>query len=314
MKNSFYKSSLRSKLSKTVVLGLLLLLGSTLNAQVAFYLRPTVNMKTNQSSFGTEYQMNTYNSVTNEHFTFVNRPMFLDGHIDLGINAGIQIKEKHFIELGISSDHSSIGRSLLTHSNFNDFETGENYASNSYSHNTVSPFYGRISADYHNNFWNNKKGTIGFRSVAGIGFLFSGNSKLQANGSANKNGIMGNDEFGFGPIGLDNEIQQIAPDVFITDYVTKTETYDGVTPYLKFGLGIDFSTKKDFHLFSFDVSYLLSTGVVQQQENRITVMDNNVETNYRYNQSSRGSGLYFTLSRKFQVYPWIPLNSKPDKI
>src|SRR5690554_2521912 len=108
MKNSFYKSSLRSKLSKTVVLGLLLLLGSTLNAQVAFYLRPTVNMKTNQSSFGTEYQMNTYNSVTNEHFTIVNRPMFLDGHIDLGINAGIQIKEKHFIELGISSDHSSI--------------------------------------------------------------------------------------------------------------------------------------------------------------------------------------------------------------
>ncbi|RYM34093.1 hypothetical protein ERX46_09035 [Brumimicrobium glaciale] len=311
MKESIFKSTLQSYVSKTAVLAILLLIGTTLNAQVAFYLRPTVNMKTNQSSFGTEYQMNTYNSVTNEHFTFVNRPMFLDGHIDLGINVGIQIKEKHFIELGISSDHSSIGRSLLTHSNFNDYETGENYTSNSYSHTTVSPFYARISADYHNNFWNNKKGTIGFRSIAGIGFLFSGNSKLQINGSGHGNGnlIMGNDDYGTGITG-DNDIQQIAPDVFITDYVSKIETYDGVTASVKLGLGIDFSTKKDFHLFSFDVSYLLSTRPVQFQETKITVIDNGFETNYRYNQSSRGSGLYFTLSRRFQFYPWKPIIKK----
>lgn len=299
-------------LKKSTLLALFLFLGITINAQIAFHVRPTVNMKTNQSSFGTGYQMNTYNSVTNEHFTFVNRPMFLDGHIDLGINVGIQIKEKHFIEIGISSDHSSIGRSVLIHSNFNDFETGENYTSNRYSCTTVSPFYGRLSANYHNNFWNNKKGTIGFRSIAGIGFLFTGNSillsgnyKLLING--NGNGMLGDDDYGIGTIGDNNEIQQIAPDVFITDQVSKTETYGGVTGYVKFGLGIDFSTKKDFHLFSFDISYLLSARPVQFQETRITVIDNGVETNYRYNQSSRGSGLYFTLSRRFQFYPWKPI-------
>ncbi|WP_159038600.1 hypothetical protein [Brumimicrobium mesophilum] len=277
-------------------------------------------MKTNKSTFGTGHQMNSHNSITNEHFTFVNRSMFLDGHVDLGINAGIQIKEKHFIELGFSSDHSSIGRSLLTNSIFNDYETGENYTSNTYSHNTVSIHYWRISADYHNNFWKNQKGTIAFRSMSGIGILLnpSGNTNYSGNGSANGLGLLGKDDFGFGinneSYGND-EMHQIKPDVFLTDYVSKIEIHRGISPYVKFGLGIDFSTKDDFHLFSFDVSYLLSGRIVQQQESRITVMDNGVETNYRYSQSSIGSGLYFTLSRKFQVYPWLPLKkNKREKI
>ncbi|RFC55896.1 hypothetical protein DXU93_02870 [Brumimicrobium aurantiacum] len=276
-------------------------------------------MKTNKSTFGTLHQMNSYNSVTNEHFTFVNRPMFLDGHIDLGVNVGVQIKEKHFIELGISSDHSSIGRSLLTHSTVIDNETGESYMRDAYSHNTTSIYYWRISADYHNNFWKNKKETIAFRSMAGIGVLLnpSGNRNYSANGSASGPGLLSSDDFGFGIINENygnDEMHQIEPDVFITDYVSEIEIYRGVSPYVKFGLGVDFSTKKDFHLFSFDVSYILNSIVVQQQESKITVMDHGTETNYRYNQSSRSSGLYFTLSRKFQVHPWIPLKRKKDQI
>lgn len=282
-------------LIKTGIFVFLLFFGSAINAQVAFYLRPTILVKTNESQLGGGLHVPGNNMVSNQHFSFLNNPMFFDGNIDIGINLGIQLNKKHFLELGLSQDHSSIGNSMLIHSTYTDFETGVDYKTANSSFSTTSPHYGRLSLDYHYNFWSNKNETLRLQSIVGVGMLLNGN---------------GTNEYGSSlpePNSPD-DYQEIAPDVFITNKFTLSRNYAKNSTYLKFGLGMDFFTKKDRHLFSLDVTYLYSRRTVQYEENRIHVLDHGVETNYLSSQTSRGSGLYFTLSRKFQVYPWIPLS------
>ncbi|RYM34094.1 hypothetical protein ERX46_09040 [Brumimicrobium glaciale] len=287
-------------LKKSTLLSIFLLFGITLNAQVAFYLRPTIIAKTNQGKFGSFSGKASFNTITNEHFTFANQPVLFSGYLDIGFNIGIQIKEKHFIELGLSSDYSSIGNNILINSTYTDFQTGKEYITNNYSMGTTSIYYPRLSVDYHNNFWSNPKETLRIRSVAGVGVLIGGKS-IASNGGDSPDQPNSPEDY-----------REIGPNIFITNEYSTSTNNGGNTAYFKLGFGMDFNTKKDRHLFSLDASYLLSARPVQYEETRIHVLDNGNEVNYLFDQSSRGSGFYFQISRKFQVYPWIPI--RKDKI
>jgi len=49
---------------------------------------------------------------------------------------------------------------------------------------------------------------------------------------------------------------------------------------------------------------LQGTRNIQVDHHRIKINDNVTDVNFFYTFSSRGSGIYFTVSRRLQVYPW----------
>lgn len=212
MKRFVFKFSLQSSLSKIVIFILFLFFGSTLNAQIAFYLRPTVIVKTNQSSFGSSL-LPSYNTITNEHFTFMNRSMFFDDNIDFGIHLGIQIKKKHFIELGYSTDHSSIGNIIITQPTYYDPQTGIEYQTEKAGYSSFSPYYSRLSVDYQYNLWSNKNETLRLQSIAGLGLLFNTSDFNYSGSSTNQ------------PSPYETSPYEIGPDVFISEYqLSSTDT------------------------------------------------------------------------------------------
>lgn len=287
-------------MKKSTLLAVFLLVGVSLNAQIAFYLRPTIITKTNQSKLGLGWENSpTHNTISNEYFSFENKSQFYNSNLDFGINLGVQVKEKHFYELGWSRDHSSILGSILSHSTVKDQQTGEEFQTEMASsvYNTFK--YSRISADYRYNFWSNQKQTIQLQSLVGFGLLM------------NKNDGLGSSTLTLNPL---NSGSEIGTGVYINENFAKSQTYYRNTMYLKFGLGMDFRAKNNEHLFALDLSYLYGTRDVQYANNKIIVRDNGVDKKYLYTQSSKGSGVYLTLSRRFQVYPWIPLKNKSDKI
>ena len=96
-------------MQKTALFLLFWMLGITVYSQLSFYVRPTVNMKTNQGNiFGSWRTSPIYSTMTNQYFSISNDKMFFDNGFDLGIHLGVKIRENHFFELGFSGDHAGI--------------------------------------------------------------------------------------------------------------------------------------------------------------------------------------------------------------
>lgn len=280
---------------KTISIFLFLLLGCSLNAQVAFYLRPTVNMKTQQSFFGNNRASENYSEYSNNYFTFRNDRYFFDRNtINFGLNVGVEYKKKHFFEFGYSIDNSGVAVGVKAQSYMNNFQDTEglfyNSAGSTYSQTGSS--FSRISFSYSTVFYKNSNNTFNGRLLGGIG-LFHNTS---VNRKKNIYDVNYESHFTNG---------QIAEDVFITEHYSRISNYWRNSFYLNLGVGGDFYTKKKHkYLFSFDLSYLQGTRSIQIDDNFISVKDQGDVLDFHYRVSSRGSGVYFTLSRRFQVYPW----------
>ena len=266
-----------------------------LNAQTSFYIRPTVNMKTQQSFFGNNRASENYSEYSNNYFTFRNDRYFFDRNtINFGLNAGVEYKKKHFFEFGYSIDNSGVAVGVKAQSYMNNFQDTEglfyNSAGSTYSQTGSS--FSRISFSYSTVFYKNRNNTFNGRLLGGIG-LFHNTS---VNRKKNIYDVNYESHFTNG---------QIAEDVFITEHYSRISNYWKNSLYLNFGFGGDFYTKKNHkYLFSFDLSYLQGTRSIQIDDNFISVQDQGDVLDFHYRVSSRGSGIYFTLSRRFQVYPW----------
>lgn len=266
-----------------------------LNAQTSFYIRPTVNMKTQQSFFGNNRASENYSEYSNNYFTFRNDRYFFDRNtINFGLNAGVEYKKKHFFEFGYSIDNSGVAVGVKAQSYMNNFQDTEglfyNSAGSTYSQTGSS--FSRISFSYSTVFYKNRNNTFNGRLLGGIG-LFHNTS---VNRKKNIYDVNYESHFTNG---------QIAEDLFITEHYSRISNYWKNSFYLNLGVGGDFYTKKNHkYLFSFDLSYLQGTRPIQIDDNFISVQDQGDVMNFHYRVSSRGSGIYFTLSHRFQVYPW----------
>lgn len=286
---------------KTTLFVLFMMLGSTLCSQVSFYLRPTVNMKTNQGNiFGTPGTQPEYKTMTNEYFSISTGKMYFDmNQVNLGLHFGVRLKDRHFFELGFSSDNSGIKTQAGVHQWSIDPYTNSPsppVVRTGVNHNQVeigSPFT-RISFTYNNLVWKNTLKTIQLRSIVGFGSMFNQHVNR-------KKGIFVTQ---VDPV---FELNNIDSNIFNTEYtITSTSAWRN-SLYLNLGLGVDFySKKKNKYLFSFDIFYLQGTRNVQIGHHRIKINDNGKDVNFLYSFSSRGSGFYFTLSRRLQFYPWRP--------
>jgi len=287
---------------KTTLFVLFMMLGSTLYSQVSFYLRPTVNMKTNQGNIWSHNWRNPpeYKTMTNEYFSITTGKMYFDkNQINLGLHFGVRLKDRHFFELGFSGDNSGIKTQAGGHRWSIDSYTSSPsppIVRTGGSHNLIeigSPFT-RISFTYNNLVWKNTSKTIQLRSVVGFGSMF--NQYVNR-----KKGIFVTQTHSA------FQLNNIDSNIFNTEYtITSTQAWRN-SFYLNLGLGVDFYTKKkNKYLFSFDIFYLQGTKNVQIGHHRIKIDDNGKDVNFLYTFSSRGSGFYFTLSRRLQIYPWRP--------
>jgi hypothetical protein len=165
-----------------------------------------------------------------------------------------------------------------------------NSAGSTYSQTSSS--HSRISFSYSTVFYKNYSNTFQARLIGGIG-LFHNPS---VNRKKNIYDVDYSPHFTHG---------QIAQDVFITEHYSRISNYWRNSFYVNLGIGGDFYTKKNHkYLFSFDLSYLQGTRSIQIDDNFMSVTDHGDMLNFHYRVSSRGSGIYFTLSRRLQVYPW----------
>lgn len=275
-----------------------LILGSNSYSQVSFYIRPSVNIKTKQGNiFGYWRTSPIYSTMTNKYFSISNDKIFFDNGIDLGIHLGLKIRENHFLELGFSGDHAGIKTQASKHDwSIDPYTTDPSLqiVRRGGNHNQVSilgPF-NRFSFNYNNLFWKNNSKTIQARGIIGFGTLNSPNVNR-------KSGTYLTDEIPVFTLG------ELDSNIYNSQYViTSTRAWRN-SLYLNAGLGFDFYTKKKHkYLFSFDIFYLQGTRNIQVDHHRIKINDNGADVNFLYTFSSRGSGVYFTFSRRLQVYPW----------
>lgn len=287
--------------NKNILLICFLLFGYSLNAQVSFYLLPTINMKTQHSFFGNNNFTEKYSELSNKYFTFRNDKLHFDrNNINFGINVGLKLKNKHFFEFGYSTDNSGVAVGVVAQSYMNTYQDteGDFYNSASSTYSQTGSSFSRISFNYAYLFYKNKNKTLQARFVGGLGLLH----KSSVNRKKNKYHVDYIPHFTHG---------QISTDVFITEHYSRVTNIWRNSFYLNFGLGLDFYTKKaNTYLFSFDVTYHQGTRAVQIDDNFIKVVDTGDELNFHYRVGSRASGIYFTLSRRFQVYPWISKKNK----
>lgn len=276
--------------------------GNTMYSQMSFYVRPTVNMKTNQSHFfGHPISRPIYHTVTNEYFSIsADKSYFHSGSINLGIHFGLQIRKKHFFEFGISGDNSGVKTQASSHSWGYDSYFSElvptKYGGN---HNelTIGKPFNRLSFTYNRVVYTSVSKTLQVRGTIGFGSLH--NRFVDR-----KKHIFDIDEHPAFTISIDSGI-------FNTQYIVTSSNPWRHSPYFNFGLGFDFYTKKkNKYLFSFDLFYLQGTMNVQVDAHRIKVDDHGKEVNFLYTFMSKGSGFYFTLSRRIQAYPWRPNRSQ----
>lgn len=293
-------------MKKTTLFLMFLLLGSSISSQVAFYLRPTMDIKTNQGNiFGHWRTKPVYSTMTNQYFSIHTGKMYLDkNQINLGINLGVTFKSKHFLEIGIATDHSGIQTQTSKHDwGIDHYEPDLPIVrkGGNHTHSEVGSPFTRLSISYNNLLWKNKTNTIQVRGILGIGSMY--NHYVDR-----KKGKFITEEIPTFTLGI------LDSNVYNTEYSKTVTRAWRNSLFLNVGLGLDFYTKKNNkYLFSFDLFYVQGTRNVQVQHHRIKVEDYNLnkETTFRYTFSSRGSGFYFMLSRRLQVYPWRP--SKKSK-
>jgi len=104
---------------------------------------------------------------------------------------------------------------------------------------------------------------------------------------------------------------QLLPNNKIFEYNTT-----GYTAYGKYALVYGLAVKSDLYrknkyLFSIGLQFTPSKRYLSFFKTSIKVIDNtNKATNYIFYQYNKASGLYFTVSRRFQIYPWKKRKNK----
>lgn len=292
-------------MKKSTFIMLVCLLGGNLLSQVSFYVQPNFSMKyASQSVFLNKLGNNFV--PPNKHFHPHYPLMFFQStQLYLGIGFGINYKKKHFFNFNINQDSSPfLQRKHAQYYFFNSETPNEIVSTNAFgSYSIGGQDEVRFSLMYENYFYSTKKGGTQIRYITGLGIMFNPLVKP-------KSGIYQEYEtpliFTIGSNLTDGGIH--------IDGTLTQRKYRRRGFALQMGLGFDFNTKKKVYLFSLDVFYKQGLVLWGYGDFNDTVFEPQSNLTYYYKQEliTRGSGLYFQLSRKINVYPWRP-NKKPKE-
>ncbi len=279
-------------MKKIILLFLLITEGA--NAQVSFYVAPVINVKGHyRSNFNKNFYGKT--SYENEYFEYQSR-RFLFSSLGLGIKGGINLKNKWLFEFGWSQDETRSGNRSYTTSFYN-------YGFKGYMPSNGGSFYAgvqtnrfHLSAQYkliNPQKFEEKKFWI-------VPYL---NFGLGLNLNTYKTPAYQHMFFEGGFSFIDENI------LMKTDHYLNVGTRTNI--HGLFGLSTDFMVRKRY-LFSLSV-YSTFCGRTKTKNYNLSsttsviFIDNGIEEKrYSFIEGSRGTGLYFEVSRRFQLYPWRP--------
>lgn len=285
-----------------LIFSLIMLFAFPLGAQIAFYIKPTVTMKTNYSRFSTlpHHSSSVNFDPYNPYFTVFNNSLYFDdNNVNLGVHVGVKWKERHFFEVGFSKDNAGTSTSVIGAKNGGiDPLTNEWFNTLGANLLNVGHGYSRISFDYEYNLVKSKNNVVKVNLKLGTGLMVDWSNRP-------KKGIYKIDT-------LPTPLIVPIPDeqIYFTKALTTSQGVSRVSPFLTIGGAFTFSTKSNYEIFTLNVFYVQNFKNMQLTRHTASISDHGNINNYKYWQSSRGSGFYFQISRRLQFYPWIPLSKK----
>lgn len=264
-----------------------------LYSQSKFFIRPTFESK--------GYVGTTDNSLTdglifnnkianNSYFQANNQLVSLRSITYIGLSVGININNKHSIEFGWSQDGtgSSWRDRMMT---WDTLSTGLQTFSNNSTVSKSHIHYQKLLINYQLSFKNSDKKT-NFGVTTAVGLLFNPNKKKNTPAPS----II------YGSYSSPESQTFLDENIFLTYKENEAFAFSRYSFLLSLGFFSDIYIKNKY-LFSTSISYLQSFNYMEYSTHHYMVNDNGTEKRLDYTSASRGSGVYFQISRKFQLYP-----------
>jgi hypothetical protein len=278
-----------------------LLFGSKLLAQTTFSVSPLVNHKLHFCSFtGTHVTKhlteNNPTLVPNPYFSFDAKRISNRPAIDIGIRGELGFQNsKYLLNVEFASDASG------TMSKTIHFATTNHYPLPAPSYKTYGQGIGYVQGGF---VYNRLSLQYGYRLTNENRpykiYLLTDFSIIY--GKANQSTWVFEADSTYISTYFHNDAKNI--------YSENNFYYYGKTSVL-FGIGlkgdIGFKTKKKEHyLFSLEAFMRQGTRFIMFSSHEQIIEDNNKQIGFINGLGTRGSGIYFQISRKFQLYPWRP--------
>lgn len=279
---------------------IIILFGSRVYSQTKFFISPTVNQKIYISS-ASHFDNNGifYNPVLlseNPYFDLRIRKFSTRKDIPIGINVGVSfMNNKHILNLGYSQDgvgtsmeYSSISKGPL-YPNDPDNPVFLSFVS---SMNSIH-YINRVSIMYSFclNFQSFHKNKV---------YLTSDFSLLYGK---SRTGV---DTYDYVP-----PVELLYNNAQILKFQSSTAYKGGISYMLSCGLLFDYGirVKDDWrYIFSIGINYRHGLKTIQGDVADFLINDNGNLFHLHYEAQSKGSGIYFELSRRFQLYSWKKKN------
>lgn len=264
--------------------------------QIQFYISPSISTKTNEGRlFDNIYHNPKY--LPTPYFTYYNPGITYIANLNFGIGVGIIYKYRHFFEFGFSNSNSgnTFGFIVSQPLSDNSININKQFYPTTGTGN-FTRYFTKFSIDYNYQFFRSKNKIFSSRLISGIGLFFNKNVK--------------GDNYPIDTYQSTLNIDDPDKNIFFHSYEYEIADIQRISPNITLGIGFDFYTKKNRNLFSIDFSYTHNFFYMTSITHDITVIDNSIKKNYTIDLGSRGSGFLLKISRRFQLYPWIPLSKK----
>lgn len=277
----------------------LIVLFEDINAQTKFFIKPTIDSKICTSTL----LNNRYNQFINLPIKngFPINPYFSANNVILSsrpcINFGVYVamsinNGKHIFEIGVNEDVT--GSAYESHYMLYSDNDSLNFYSNSYNRIRSSLFTYRYHMQYSLRLTKQSSWVTPYLTF-GSGLIYNRDYNADEVDNPFLNPAL--DIESYGNVQIDENVA-----IYKVSHITyASNKYSG---YINLGISGDFYTKSNAHLFSISIFYLQGFKILEDTYHRHFITDNGVDKIYSHSTSSRGSGLYFQLSRKFQFHPW----------
>lgn len=252
-------------------------------AQTSFFIRPQLTYKGQlTSSSASHFDNFSFNPSTNFHYQ--NNTLILPKQFSplfLGMSVGVKINDRFLVELGLNQDESVCGATV----SFINYEP----VFGTYSDSQIKYLKGNSFGRYYlqSSYLLNKKGKnnkVYFDLGFGIAFRTGGYSTEKYD--IETQGII-----------IDENNSEVTINSFIVKNNNKSFLFNfGFTDDIYF---------KGTNLLSISLFYSKSNSILNTVGSEITVNSFSENRTYNFSSFSKGSGIYFQLSRRLQFYPWL---------
>lgn len=280
-----------------------MLFGQNVVAQTTFYITPLINYKLlfcsypSDQRFGNFYSEQTSFGNQNPYYTFEAKKVSTRPSINIGLRAGVSLKnKKHIIHFEWSQDEAG------TMSKISSFQTPNLYGSNDIpSYNTYGHYigyfqsgfaYNRLSLGYGIRLTNEQFPTSVY-FMGDISIVYGGKNKATWSYEQDQTNTS---------IYYHNNAEWISDEINAY-HLGVTSALIGIG--IKTDIGLIVNQKKKY-LFSMEINYKQGFKSIGSSTYTTLIDDNNETIGFVNELITRGSGIYFQVSRNIQLFPWRP--------